>query len=422
MRVLKFGGGILKDPSSIGRIPAVLGQYGQEPLAIVISAFGKTTNALEEIIRAAWQKESLEKLTDQLKKYHLDIARALFSKSTHPVFAEINILFEELEKKLTSLPGDNFDKDYDLVICTGELLSTRVIHHFLNQAGYRNVWKDARELIFTDNNFRQARVDMGRSQSEVSRYLLPYLSGSHAGKRLIVTQGFIGSTPEGESTSLGREGSDYTAAILANLLDAGEVIIWKDVPGIMNADPDYFPATIKLDRISYSEATELAYYGAKVIHPKTTRPIQLKGIPMIVRSFFDLDDAGTTIQESTSQDNRIPSFIVKNKQVLISVTTRDLAFISEKVLHDIFAALSRNKLNINVMQNSALTLSFCTDENRRISELINELQVNYSVRYNDGLELITIRHHTPEAVDEVRKGREVILEQQNRTVFQLVVR
>lgn len=422
MKVLKFGGGILTDPSSIKRIIPVLEIYGKEPLAIVISAFGKTTNALEEIIRAAWQKEPWEEKTRKLRKYHLEIAQGLFSDNSHPVFAEISLLFEELENKLSSLPGDNFDKDYDLVICTGELLSTRIIHHFLNQESFHNEWKDARELIYTDNNFRQARVDMEKSQAEVSRSMMPYLSKGAGGKHIIITQGFIGSTTEGESTSLGREGSDYTAAILGNLLDANEVIIWKDVPGILNADPNHFPETIKLDRISYSEATELAYYGAKVIHPKTTRPIQTKGIPMTVRSFFDLDDAGTLIHESTSQDNRIPFFIVKTKQVLISVTTRDLAFISEKVLHDVFAALTRNKLSINLMQNSALTLSFCTDENRRISELIGELQLNYSVRYNDGLELITIRHHTPEAVDKVRNGREVLLEQQNRTVFQLVVR
>jgi aspartate kinase len=423
MKVFKFGGGILHSAEAVKKIPEIIGRFPGEPLIIVVSAFGKTTNALEELIFARHKKEGkVQEFFENLKKYHAEILSGLFSNRNHPVYNETQVLWDELSEKIRKDPPDSYPEFYDRIICYGELLSSVIVSHSLAAAGLANKWIDARLILKTDSSFQDATVDWKASQANADKEIRPIIDNTDGKRPLIVTQGFIGSDEQGRGTSLGREGSDYTASIFASLLDASEVITWKDVPGILNADPKHFRQTIKLDQISYAEATELAYYGAKVIHPKTVKPLQNKGIPLQVRSFLTPDIPGTLIHSGVENDSSIPSFIFKFDQVLISVATPDLSFINEKVFNDVFALLSRFSIHMNIIQNSALTLSFCIDDNCYIQDLIGELQETYAARYNKGLELITIRHFNEKAAEVVLQGKEILLEQHNRTVVQYVVR
>jgi aspartate kinase len=423
MKVFKFGGGILHSADAVKKIPSVIGMFPGEPLIIIVSAFGKTTNALEELIASRYKQEGQDQdILEKIKNYHIEILSGLFRNPTHPVYTETRALWDELNNILLREPTVSYAEFYDQVICYGELLSSVIVSHALADAGLVNKWIDVRQILKTDSTFRDAAIDWVASQVNADREIWPLLENRDGERQLIVTQGFIGSDDKDRSTSLGREGSDYTASIFASLLEASEVITWKDVPGILNADPKHFRQTIKLDQISYSEATELAYYGAKVIHPKTVKPLQNKGIPMQVRSFIDLNMPGTLIHSGAEHDSSIPSFIFKFDQVLISVSTRDLSFINEKVFNDVFALLSTFSIHMNIIQNSALTLSFCIDDHSHFQDLIRELMENYSVRYNQGLELITIRHFNDKAAELVLQGKQILLEQHNRTVVQYVVR
>jgi aspartate kinase len=424
MKVFKFGGGILNSAEAVKKIPAVVSMFPGDPLLIVVSAFGKTTNAFEELVSAVYNRTGEPQvIAGKIFDYHLEILHGLFPGTTHPVYREINEIRIDLSNMiLQELPASHAEF-YDRVICFGELLSSKIVSHFLAETGIPNSWIDVRGILKTDSMFREASVDWEASQANSKRVIKPLLAKTGGKSPMIVTQGFIGSDHTGRSTSLGREGSDYTASIFASLLDACEVIIWKDVPGILNADPKHFRQTVKIDRISYAEATELAYYGAKVIHPKTVKPLQNKKIPLQVRSFLDPKSPGTLIHAGgAGTDPAIPNFIFKFDQVLISVSTRDLSFINEKVFNDVFALLSRFSIHMNIIQNSALTLSFCTDNHPNMMDLITGLQEFYAVRYNQGLELITIRHFNEKAAELVLQGKEVLLEQQNRTVVQYVVR
>jgi aspartate kinase len=422
MKVFKFGGGILHSAENVKRIPSIINLFQNESLLLVISAFGKTTNALEELIRANSEDKSAGELLAGIQDYHREIIVGLFPVTSHPVYHEVQQLWKELEKLLKAGKPVNPAEYYDRIICFGELASSRIVSHYLKDLGIANNWTDVRQILKTDSTFGEAQVDWKTSRELCLKKIRPLLLPAGGKKGMVVTQGFIGSDGTGRSTSLGREGSDYTASIFASLLDAGEVIIWKDVPGILNADPKHFRQTIKLDCISYSEATELAYYGAKVLHPKTIKPLQNKGIPLQVRSFYSPTSPGTLIQEGLEADNTIPNFIFKFEQVLISVSTRDLSFIDEKVFNDVFGLLSQYSIHLNIIQNSALTLSFCIDHHPAIEAFIGKLQEKYPVRYNRGLELITIRHYNDKAAALVLQGKEVLLEQQNRTVVQYVVR
>jgi aspartate kinase len=423
MKVFKFGGGILHSADAIKKIPSIIAMYPDEPLVIVVSALGKTTNALEELIQAGFNKSGdMESILNRINGYHHDILQGIFPDLSHPVYNDVSIYWTELRKTVLDHNITTFSQFYDQVICYGELVSSRIVSHAFYSAELDHQWVDIRTVLKTDSNYRDAGIDWDESQARANYKLKPLLDKSSNGRPVLLTQGFIGSDMQGISTSLGREGSDYTASILASLLDASEVITWKDVPGILNADPKHFRQTVKLDQISYAEATELAYYGAKVIHPKTVKPLQNKGIPLQVRSFDNPELTGTLIHAGAESDNSIPNFIFKFDQVLISVSTRDLSFINEKVFNDVFSLLSRFSINVNIIQNSALTLSFCIDNHQKMEELIAGLQEIYTVRYNRGLELVTIRHFNEKAAELVIHNREVILEQQNRTVVQYVVR
>ena len=423
MKVFKFGGGILHSAEAVRKIPAIINMFPGEPLIIVVSAFGKTTNALEELISSRYgQDDHFHDIIMKIRDYHAGILSLLFAESNHPVFTETQVLWDELDEIIQREVPSSYSEFYDQVICYGELISSKIVSYALISAGLENNWIDVRRILKTDSNFQEAAVEWAASQANADREIMPLLEKRDDKRPLIVTQGFIGSDGQGLSTSLGREGSDYTASIFASLLGASEVITWKDVPGILNADPKHFRQTVKLDQISYAEATELAYYGAKVIHPKTVKPLQNKGIPLQVRSFLEPEEPGTLIHAGAGPDSSIPSFIFKFDQVLISVSTRDLSFIDEKVFNDVFALLSRFSIHMNIIQNSALTLSFCIDNHPKRKDLVIGLGENYAVRYNENLELITIRHFNEKAAELVLQGKQVLLEQHNRTVVQYVVR
>jgi aspartate kinase len=423
MKVFKFGGGILHSAEAVKKIPSIIGMFPGEPLIIVVSAFGKTTNALEELITTRYrQAGQVQDIIAKIRDYHSEIMQGLFPDPGHPAYAEIQVLWDELNEIILWEPPSSYSGFYDKVICYGELLSSVIVSYALKSAGIDNNWVDVRRILKTNSVFQEASIDWEASQENTDREIRPLLEKGDGTRPLIVTQGFISSDHQGRSTSLGREGSDYTASIFASLLDATEVIIWKDVPGILNADPKHFRQTIKLDQISYAEATELAYYGAKVIHPKTVKPLQNKGIPLQVRSFIDPKVPGTLIHAGAELDTSIPCFIFKFDQVLISVSTRDFSFINENVFNDVLALLSHFSFHMNIIQNSALALSFCIDDHPHIQDLIRELQDHYAVRYNQGLELITIRHFNEKAAELVLLGKQILLEQHNRTVVQYVVR
>jgi len=423
MKVFKFGGGILNSGEAIKKMPRIIKMFPGEPLLIVISAFGKTTNALEELILSFFNRDGNQQaLFDNIRNYYKEILHYLFPDINHPVYNEVKALWRELDGIISKEKSMEYSCFYDQVICYGELISSKIVSYSLTQEGLENRWTDVRKILLTDATFRDASINWQASQEKAEQEIKPMLEKKSSQNPLVVTQGFIGSDEHGHSTSLGREGSDYTASVFANLLDASEVITWKDVPGILNADPKHFRQTIKLDSISYAEATELAYYGAKVIHPKTVKPLQNKGIPLQVRSYIDPGLPGTLIHAGAGTESFVPSFIFKFDQVLVSVSTRDLAFIDEKVFNVIFSLLSRYAIHMNIIQNSALTLSFCIDKHPNFKDLLASLKENYIVRYNEGLELITIRHFNEKAAELVLHDKQILLEQHNRTVVQYVVR
>jgi aspartate kinase len=425
MKVFKFGGASVKDADSVRNVASVLKGHAPGKLVVVISAMGKTTNALEKVLNAWYENdERLESFIHVVISYHQDVIAALFPEKAHPVYFKTDLLFGEMEGYLSTPPSLNYDFDYDQVVCFGELISTTIISEFLIKEGFNCHWYDVRDLIRTDNNWREGKVDWETSELRIKGQVGTFLDNSEIQPTIILTQGFLGSTPEGHTTTLGREGSDYTAAIFAYALGAEEMVIWKDVPGLLNADPKYFSITQKLASISYREAIELAYYGATIIHPKTIKPLQNKDIPLRIRSFVHPEEAGTLIHQNTSADSLIPSFIFKVKQVLISISPRDFSFIDEQSLSEILAVFAANSIHISLMQNSAISFSVCVDYNeRRLSQLFESLGKNYKVRYNTGLELITIRHYDQATIDRVMEdGKTVLLEMRSRLTAQFVVK
>ena len=331
-------------------------------------------------------------------------------------------MFHDLETYIFQPPRFSYDQEYDQVVSYGELLSTTIIHHFLRHAGIASYYLDVRKLILTDSNYREGRINWDETTKQIQNCLNPLLK--MPGNKVILTQGFLGSDAEGFTTTLGREGSDFTAAIFAFALATEEMIIWKDVPGLLNADPKYFSKTEKLARISYREAIELSYYGATIIHPKTIKPLQNKNIPLRIKSFVDPDSEGSLIHLNTTSDSLIPSFIFKVEQVLISISPRDFSFIDEQNLSEILGIFAQLSVRINLMQNSAISFSVCVDNNeRRLKQLFKELGSKYEVRYNTGLELITIRHYDQATINRILEDKKtILLEMRTRTTAQLVVR
>ena len=430
MKVFKFGGASVNSADAVRNMANIVAAHLEaEPLLVVVSAMGKTTNLLEKLVPGSAQNSVQKELRQQLETYHIGIAKELIP-CDEAIVSEVNSLLHQLDTTLNALPsgGDCYNYNYDQVVSYGELLSTTIISHYLNYHGISTLWVDARRMVITDNHYREGRVDWEATAAAVKSNI----SGS-MGFRVILTQGFIGGVrqqaspqsptmPTDSTTTLGREGSDYSAAILAYCTGAESITIWKDVPGFLNADPKFFPNTIKISQIPYNEAIELAYYGASVIHPKTVKPIQNKGIPLHIRSFITPDAEGSIIGNYRTINPEVPLYIYRNDQILLSILPRDYSFIAEDNLQVVFGILSEIGIRVNLMQNSALSFSVCIDNQPQLVErLVSKLSIMFHVRYNDNLQLITIRYYTQEVIDSIVANRPILLEQRSRTTAQLVV-
>jgi aspartate kinase len=424
MKVFKFGGASVKNADAVKNIITILERFPNDKLVVVISAMGKSTNALEEYNEACFlQNPNAAQHLQRLQQYHREIMDELFESSNHAVYQDIQHIIDTLKGFMQSAPWASYDAQYDAVVSCGELISTKIVSHYLNDQQVNNQWFDARELIQTDSTYREGKVDWKLTSFLVNRTLMPYMSSSDKAQRIAITQGFIAGTIDSNTTTLGREGSDYSGAILAYCCDAEAMSIWKDVPGVLNADPKYFDDTERLPVISYREAIELAYYGASVIHPKTIKPLQNKQIPLFVKSFVSPDDPGTQIQEAIDYDHLIPSYIFKIDQVLLSIAPRDFSFIDEDNLSCIFGLFAQHGIKLHLMQNSAISFSVCSDnKHRELPTLIEELQKAFIVKYNEGLELITVRHYTEETIAHLIEEKEVLLLQKGRATARLVVK
>lgn len=421
MKVFKFGGASVKDAEAVKNTVSILQKFPEDNLVVVVSAMGKTTNALEKVVNAYYYKDGdSHALLDEVKSYHQKIMKALFANEDEKIFADVNNAFVEVEWVLEEQPVRDYSFTYDQIVSTGEIVSTKIISAYLNQEKVLNAWLDVRDCIRTDNNYREGKVDWEVTHQNISGKTTPLFSN---GNKIVVTQGFIGSTSENYTTTLGREGSDYTAAIFAHCLNAECMMIWKDVPGVLNADPKFFKEAQKLEKISYHDAIELAYFGASVIHPKTIKPLENKNISLFVKSFLNPDAAGTIVERDTQTKPLIPSFIFKSNQVLISISAKDFSFIAEDNLSIIFGLFARSGIKINLMQNSAISFSICVDNDPfKIPSLIEELRKQFKILYNENLELYTIRHYYPSTIDRLSEGKEILLEQRSRQTAQLVMR
>lgn len=418
MLVFKFGGASVKSAEAVRNIVDILKDYQEEEIVVVVSAMGKSTNALEQIIEYYTSRKSEELKLEyrKLKEYHMEVLDGLFEDKSHPIYSAIEERFDDLGDRLAKEPTLNFDYDYDQLICYGELLSTTIISHFLNSSGLGTRWMDIRQSLKTNNTWREAKVDWELSTTLVNKNFV------FNGEKILITQGFLGSTINDQTTSLGREGSDYTAAILAYMLKAENVTIWKDVPGVLNADPKYFDDTVLLEKLSYLDAIELAYFGTSVIHPKTIKPLQNKNINLYVKSFVDPDAPGTMVG-NLSYDKLTPSFIFKMDQVLIRTFPLDFSFINENNLEEIFGILSKHGLKINLMQNSAISFKMIVNNDKRKLRLVtDELEEKFKVTYQTGLELVTIRYFDQSTIDRVMINKELIMEQRGLHNIELLIR
>ncbi len=416
MRIFKFGGASVKDAESVQNVVSVLEKVGYTNTLMVVSAMGKTTNALEEIIQMyLFKSPELKNAIQELKKYHNAIALDLFESENNKVFSAIEFQFSELERFLTHTKSPNYSFIYDQVVSVGELVSTTLLSHYLNYKNYQNIWLDARTVLHTDSNYREGNVNWEKTQKSILKTIKK--------DTLYITQGFIGADENNFTTTLGREGSDYTAAIIGYCLNAESVTIWKDVPGVLNADPRYFTDTVQLNQISYREAIELAFYGASVIHPKTLQPLQNKEIPLYVNSFLNPLLPGTCVSRGLDLEPETPCFILKKSQILLSLSSLDFSFIVEKHLSAVFALFDTHKIKVNMIQNSAISFSVCLEDIYGNFELLKkELSTTFKVQYNTNVDLYTIRHFTKEAQQKTEKNKTILLKQINRNTIQLVVK
>ncbi|MEM0542535.1 aspartate kinase [Flavobacterium sp. j3] len=416
MRIFKFGGASVKDADGIKNVFSVLQKVGHEDTLLVISAMGKTTNALELVIKNYFDKSpELHSSLQDVKKYHYQILLDLFDDEEHDVYYAVNGHFADLEYFLRSNKSPNYNFVYDQVVSFGEIISTTIVSHYFNHAGFKNNWIDVRNFIKTDNNYRDASVDWERTQQFISKGVKK--------KALNITQGFLGSDDNNFTTTLGREGSDYTAAIFAYCLNAESVTIWKDVPGVMNADPRYFENAILLNQISYREAIELAFYGATVIHPKTLQPLQKKEIPLFVKSFINPLLPGTSVSKGKDLDPQTPCFIIKREQLLLSLSSIDFSFIMEENISEIFALFHQHKIKVSLIQNSAISFSVCIEDKfGNFNELKTILSKKFKVAYNENVSLYTIRHFNKESAEIVEKDKTVLLKQISRETMQVVTK
>ncbi len=416
MRVFKFGGASVKDASAVKNVVSVLQEVGYKDTLVVISAMGKTTNAMENVVESYFNdKSNVPAAIQEVVDYHQGILADLFENPKHPIYDKVNVLFDEVKGFLAWNKSPKYAFVYDQVVCYGELLSTTIMSAYLNEVNIPNTWLDVRTMIKTDNTYRDAQVNWERTQAEVMNHVDM--------ANLNITQGFLGSDDNNFTTTLGREGSDYTAAILAYCLNAESVTIWKDVPGVLNADPRNFENAELLEQISYREAIELAFYGASVIHPKTLQPLQRKEIPLHVKSFVSPKNAGTTVGKGVGIVPKVPCFIVKRNQVLLKLSSLDFSFIVENNISEIFKLFHDHRLKVDMIQNSAISFSVCLDNKfKGLQPLLEELKRKFKVVCHEDVSLYTIRHFNDEAVKSLQNGKSVLVEQRGKETVQLVVK
>ncbi len=418
MKVFKFGGASVKDADAVKNVAKVLSNFPDKDILVVISAMGKTTNLLEKLHEAYVNKQSNKQtLFEELKQFHYNIINQLITQTQSHAFDDIENIFIELECLLEAEPDKSFDYHYDQIVSYGEIFSTKIVSTYLNEAGIKNRWMDAQNFISTDNTYREGKVNWQLTTEKIAKTLLPIVQ-----KKMVITQGFIGRSGSNVTLTLGREGSDYSAAIFAYGLNASSVTIWKDVAGVMNADPKRYPDAIKIKSLSYHKAIEMAFYGATVIHPKTIQPLLSKGIPLYVKSFINPNDEGTTVGVDKEQEDQVPTYIFKQNQMLISISSKDFSFIVEENLSNIFALFAANGVKINVMQNSAISFTVCVDYNQqKCAQLINELEMHYKVKTNADLELLTISNYEIAQPQLFTQSKKILMEQRNRSSLQLVL-
>ena len=416
MQILKFGGAAVKDAEGIRNVASIIQQYARPPYVIVTSAMGKTTNALEKVLLDYWEQvESCKEALDTLKEHHQSIASELLGDED-PLIEELSNLWMDLEFYLENAPHHPYNYAYDQVVSYGELVSSKILSRYL-QSVISNKWLDARNLVLTTDQYRSAEVQWPETTKAINRKLEPILADTP-----VVTQGFIGATPKGVTTTLGREGSDYSASIFAYALDAQEVVTWKDVPGILNADPRIFKDTIKIDTLSYQEAMEMTFYGAKVLHPRTIKPLQEKSIPLSVRSFLEPDNQGSRIENTDNEIPNTPVIIAKPQQMLVQLSTRDYSFIAASTLSTIFQELASAGLTLNLMNTSAITFSFCSDyDEGKLAELKDQLSQEFEITTKAPLSMLTIRHYNQAVVEQLTVGHSVLLENSSGRTIQMVL-
>jgi len=426
IKVFKFGGASVKDAMGVRNVSTIIKKNLNSPLVVVISAMGKTTNALEKVAEAYYSGNNTiaDELLIDVRNYHINIAEELFGPEKNFAFDIINRTIDHLRYYILQPAGKTYNYEYDRIVSSGEMIATQLVSEYLNSNDIPNRWFNARDLVITDTNYRDAGVDWLKTEKAVTSKITPWLEKKQlTSTPVAITQGFIGGTTQGFITTLGREGSDYTAAIMAYTLKASEVIIWKDVAGFLNADPKKMPSPVLLSHISYQEAIELSYYGATVIHPKTLKPLLRRNIPLKVKSFYNPDEVGSVISKDFQQDSLYPSYIFKSNQMLLSIFPKDFSFIAEHNLSRIFSEFARSGIKINVMQNSALSFSVCFDHDKmNTPTILQNLEKIYNLKYNTNVELITIRHYDKANLEALLTGRKILLEQKSRTTLQWVVK
>jgi len=420
MKVFKFGGASIKDAPSMVNVGNIIGRYRNLQLVVVISALGKTTNALEEIAQAFFKNDldAANGKIDALEKQHFGITQALIRDAGNPVFTELKKLFTQLRQTLDFYHRDNFDFLYDQVVAMGELFSTHIMAAYLKSIGIPVVWLDARTVIKTDTNYREPKINWEETQERITDAVKPLLKD-----KIIITQGFIGSTSNNYTTTLGREGSDFTAAVFSNILEAEEQVIWKDVPGVLNANPAQFPDAVKIEKLNYEEAVEMTYYGAQVIHPKTIKPLQNKNIPLHVRSFIDNEKTGTIIHNIPLPNNIPPIIVIKKNQALLSFSTKDFSFMAEDNLGQIIEKFATLRIKTNVMQNAAISMAVVIDYNEgKLNELVHFLEPHFNVLVEKNVEVLTIRHYNDKIVSQLTCGKDIVITQKTKDTLQFVCR
>lgn len=421
MRVYKFGGASIADANRMAALLPII-KDEQDSLLLVLSALGKTTNALESIVNLACKGDSIRAVaaTKQLEEQHITYAKGLLNETHFPLAEQaLKGHFAELEQAVKNVDPTSYDYSYDQIVCMGELLSSRMFSIYLTQNGIPNEWVDIRNVLRTDNTYRDGVVDWGYSRHNAESILGKILRQG----KVLITQGFIGSTEDGKSVTLGREGSDYTAALLASMLHGESVTIWKDVAGLQNADPKLFPNTVKIDAISFNEVIEMAFYGAQIIHPKTIKPLQNAGIPLYVKCFLDKNIPGSVIKSEVDASHYPPIIVLKDNQVLIQVTTKDFSFITEDNLSKLYSIFHDLKVKINLIQNAAISFIACIDNREdKVKALVQALGKDYKVSTNDNVHLLTIRHFNPEIVFELTKDKQILLRQETRKTLQVVMK